>query len=147
MKPVILVSACLLGEKCRYDGGHSFCKRVEALKSSNRLVPVCPEVLGGLSIPRKPCEIVGGDGKAVWEGGARVISADGTDYTQAFCDGALKSLSCCRTYGAQKAILKSGSPACGLGRIYDGSFTGTKRAGNGVLAELLIQNGILVVSE
>jgi uncharacterized protein YbbK (DUF523 family) len=147
MKPVILVSACLLGERCRYDGRGALAPWMERLKDEAVLVPVCPEVLGGLGVPRDPCEIAGGAGADVWEGAARVVTQSGADRTRAFMDGAKAALAAGKASGAEYAIVKSNSPACGLGTIYDGTFSGKKRAGNGVFAELLLREGVRVVSD
>lgn len=147
MKPVIMVSACLLGERCRYDGKDACAPWMERLKDEAVLVPVCPEVLGGLGVPREPCEIAGGTGADVWNGKARVVTRSGADRTRAFMDGAKKALDAGRAAGARYAILKSNSPACGPGTIYDGTFSGKKCAGNGVFAELLLREGVRVVSD
>ncbi len=145
MKPVILVSACLLGERCRYDGRDALAPWVERLKDEAVLVPVCPEVLGGLGVPRDPCEIAGGAGADVWDGAARVVTQSGADRTRAFMDGAKAALAAGRAAGAGYAIVKSNSPACGLGTIYDGTFGGKNARGNGVFAELLLREGVRVV--
>jgi uncharacterized protein YbbK (DUF523 family) len=109
------------------------------------IVLVCPEVLGGLDTPRCPCEIVGGDGGDVLCGTARVLSRDGGDMTQPYVDGAKKTLEIARQCGARRAYLKSRSPSCGYGCIYDGTFSGKLKAGAGVAAQLLKQNGIEVI--
>ena len=137
MKMRILVSACLLGVCCRYDGGHAACPEVLALIRAHELIPVCPEQLGGLPTPRQPSELRG-------EG---VAARDGADVTRAFRRGAEAALDLARLYGCQAAILKSGSPSCGHGWVYDGTFTGAKRPGSGVAARLLSQGGLRVVSE
>lgn len=133
----ILVSACLLGVSCRYDGrskGHSLA--VELLQK-HTAIPVCPEILGGLSTPRPPAERQG-------EG---VFARTGTDVTEAYRRGAQEVLRLARIYGCTAAILKERSPACGSGEIYDGSFTHTLTEGYGVAAELLRENGIRVLGE
>lgn len=136
-KDVLLVSACLLGEKCRYDGGDQFCAAAAALADRYELVPVCPEVLGGMPVPRTPAEIAG----------ERVISLDGEDRTAPFRLGAERTLEIARRTGALKALLKSGSPSCGRGLIHDGSFSGKMVKGRGVTAALLEENGIAVHTE
>ena len=147
MKPVWLVSACLLGTHCRYDGGHCYNGIVEKLKKDAVIVPVCPEMLGGLGVPRTPCEIVGGTGADVWKGAAKVISRNGEDCTRAFKDGATKALRLCRDHGVKNALVKGNSPSCGYGTIYNGSFTGAGRTGNGVFTESLLSAGINVVCD
>lgn len=139
---MILVSACLAGIPCRYDGSSSPDPEIQGLVARGMAIPICPEVAGGLPTPRPPAEISGGDGRDVLEGKARVIRRDGTDVTQAFLDGAFKALSLAQKLGAKKAILKALSPSCGVKYIYDGSFTGTLREGMGVTAALLREKGI-----
>lgn len=133
----ILVSACLLGAPCRYDGKSKPDARVLTLASRYELIPVCAEELGGLKTPRTPAEIVG----------ERVINRDGIDVTAEYVLGASKVLEIARENGCKIAILKSKSPSCGHGEVYDGSFTRTLKAGNGICAEVLIKNGILVINE
>ncbi len=139
----ILVSACLLGESCRYDGGSKPCATVRALADAGHaLHPVCPEVDGGLPTPREPCEIVVDD-----EGSARVLSAGGRDCTRAYEAGARHAVEVAREQGCELAILKSKSPSCGSGCIYDGSFSGTLRPGWGVAAAALRDVGVRVLDE
>lgn len=133
----VLVSACLLGLRCRYNAEPVANERVLALAKTHTLIPVCPEQLGGLSTPRPPAERLG----------ERVVSNDGTDVTSAFVRGAEETLLLARTLGCKTAILKARSPSCGHGRIYDGSFTGKLIPGSGVTAELLAKNGIRVFTE
>ena len=147
MRPVWLVSACLLGERCRYDGGHCYDPAVEELKKRADVVPVCPETLGGLEAPRAPSEIVGGTGADVWNSTAKVLDAEGRDRTQAFLTGAKKAMEICKRCGAHRALVKSNSPSCGYGTIYDGSFGDTKRGGNGVFTQLLLDRGVRVVCD
>jgi len=142
-----LVSACLLGKHCRYDGGHKHNEAVVALAKRQKLIPVCPEELGGLPIPRPPSEITGGDGADVLAGKARVVTRQGEDVTPTFLKGANEVLKIAQAHNAKKAILKARSPSCGCGEIYDGTFTGQTRAGDGVTTALLKQNGIEVVGE
>ena len=133
----ILVSACLLGLRCRYNAEPVTNERVLALAETHTLIPVCPEQLGGLPTPRPPAERLDG----------RVVSKDGTDVTSAFVRGAEETLLLARTLGCKTAILKARSPSCGHGRIYDGSFTGALISGSGVTAELLAKNGVRVYTE
>lgn len=132
-----LVSACLLGQACRYDGGSKPSEAVRALCERLCAIPVCPETAGGLPVPRPPAEIVG----------ERVIARDGTDVTEAFERGALACLRQARESGAPLAVLKARSPSCGTGLVYDGTYSGVLRGGNGVFAELLSEEGICMVSE
>lgn len=115
--------------------------------AEGRAVLVCPEVDGGLDTPRPPAEIVGGDGRAVLEGRARVVTARGADVTAAYVAGAHRALEAARRSGATSAILKARSPSCGKGCVYDGSFSSTLVAGDGVTAAVLETNGITVVAD
>ena len=136
MEP-ILISACLLGVSCRYDGGSKPVLSVEALMGRYQLVPVCPEQLGGLPTPRTPAERQGG----------RVITKDGRDVTAAYSRGAQETWKLAKLFGCDIAILKARSPSCGAQGIYDGTFTGTVIPGSGVTAELLRDAGIRVLTE
>ncbi|WUI01799.1 DUF523 domain-containing protein [Spirillospora sp. NBC_00431] len=145
----ILVSSCLMGRPVRFDGAT---KPVdddlfERWRTEGRLVPFCPEVSGGLAVPRPPAEIVGGDGHAVLDGTARVRTGTGDDVTAEFLHGARQALDAARRSGARVALLKEGSPSCGSHRIHDGTFTGTSAAGDGVTTALLEREGIRVFSE
>jgi len=133
----ILVSACLLGIDCRYCGNGIFNEKVYKLKDNHNLIPVCPEQLGGLATPRTPAEIVQ----------KRVVTKDGRDVTEQFKKGAEETLKIARLFGCDTAILKSKSPSCGYGKIYDGTFTGTLTEGNGITAAKLIENNIKVLTE
>ena len=136
----ILISACLLGIPCRYDGKSKpkFTNdEISRLREKYSLIPVCPEIYGGLPTPRVGSERVLD----------RVIMADGTDVTENFKRGAEATLSLARTLGATRALLKEKSPSCGKGFIYDGSFTGKLVPGDGTTAELLLKNGISVFGE
>lgn len=137
MKKRILVSACLLGEPCRYDAKSKPCESVKALKAHFELVRVCPEQLGGLPTPRPAAEI----------NGDRVLRADGTCVTEFFVTGAIKALETAKKCGCEIAVLKAKSPSCGKGRIYDGTFSATLTDGNGVSAAMLMENGITVLTE
>jgi uncharacterized protein YbbK (DUF523 family) len=143
----VLVSACLAGRACRFDGRSSTDDEVARLVAKGRAVLVCPEVDGGLGSPRAPAEIVGGDGRAVLEGRARVVTGDGSDVTQAYVEGAHQAMAAARSSGAAGAILKARSPSCGKGNIHDGSFSGALVKGDGVTTALLEANGIAVVTE
>lgn len=147
MRPRILVSACLAGECVRYDGRAKPHARVLAWLRQGRAVPFCPEVAGGLSVPRPRAEIQGGDGADVLAGHARVVTEHGEDCTVPFLRGAQAALALCRREGLAIAVLKEGSPSCGVRCIADGSFTGCKRAGMGVTAALLAQAGLRLFSE
>ncbi|GMA58016.1 uncharacterized protein YbbK (DUF523 family) [Alicyclobacillus sacchari] len=142
-----IVSACLVGCKCRYDNQSALHSKVENLVQSRQAVPVCPEQFGGLPTPRNPAEIVGGDGFDVLDGNAKVIDSEGNDVTQEFIDGAYRALNVAQTIGATTAILKKNSPSCGSDLIYDGSFSGMKKEGVGVTVALLLRNGLTVTSE
>lgn len=142
-----IVSACLAGLECRYDGGHKENACIKKLVSSGKAIPVCPEQIGGLSIPRPPAEISGGTGVDVLNGRAKVINSKGKDVTSHFIKGAFQVLRLARMLDCRRAILKEKSPSCGSGKIYDGNFKGKLREGRGVTAALLEQEGIEVVSE
>ena len=135
----LLVSACLLGETCRYDGKEKRYEAIDALRSlpDLTLVPFCPECAGGLAVPRVPCERKDG----------RVIARDGTDKTGPYTRGAGLALETAKERHILCALLKERSPSCGVHEIYDGTFTRTVIPGSGVTAELLKQNGIRVYSE
>lgn len=143
----VLVSACLAGRACRFDGSAGSDDHVGRLIAEGRAVLVCPEVDGGLSTPRPPAEIVGGDGADVLAGRARVLTNEGEDVTDAYLVGARKALDAARRTGAGRAILKARSPSCGAGAVYDGSFTRSLTAGDGVTAALLRAEGIEVESD
>lgn len=140
-----LISACLAGIPCRYDGQAKGRADMTELVKSGQARTFCPETLGGLKIPRVPSEIVGGDGFDVLDGKAKVMARDGTEVTVQFIKGAEAVLALCRELGAGEVLLKSKSPSCGIGRIYNGTFTGTLAPGDGVTAALLKRNHIKVV--
>ncbi|MDW7650849.1 MAG: DUF523 domain-containing protein [Bacillota bacterium] len=143
----LLVSACLLGLNTKYDGQSNLNPDLAALQDDYVLIPVCPEQLGGLSTPRPAAEISGGDGKDVLEGTAFVKTKCGEDRTAAFLQGARETLKMAETLGLKTAVLKARSPSCGSGEIYNGSFSGGKKTGDGVCAALLAREGITVYSE
>jgi len=133
----VLISACLLGVNCKYDGGRNYIKEIEKLKEIYNLIPICPEIYGGLQTPREPAEIVNG----------KVINRKGEDVTDKFIKGANETLYLAKLFNCKYAILKERSPSCGYGKIYDGTFTGNLVDGNGITAELLAKNGIEVMGE
>jgi uncharacterized protein YbbK (DUF523 family) len=145
----ILVSACLLGQPVRFDGTgrRSDDALFEGWRSEGRLVPFCPEVRGGLPVPRPPAEISGGFGDDVLDGRAKVVTNDGADVTGNFVVGAWQALEQARACHARIAILKEGSPSCGSLRVHDGTFTGRKVPGEGVTTALLERHGIAVFAE
>lgn len=143
----VMVSACLLGSRCRYDGGSKPVPQLKEWLKDVRIVPFCPEVLGDLTIPRPPAEIQNGAGSDVLRGTAQVVNRNGLDCTAAFIAGARKVLDIYYRESPQYVILKSNSPSCGVGRIHDGSFSDKMRNGDGVTAALLIQNGARVYTE
>lgn len=133
----LLISACLLGVCCRYDGASKPHPMVETLAAKHTLIPVCPEQMGGLATPRPPSE----------RQGDRVMAKTGTDVTAQYRRGAEEALRLCQLFHCDGAVLKEKSPSCGSGRIYDGTFTGTLKEGDGTAAELLKAHGIPVYGE
>jgi uncharacterized protein YbbK (DUF523 family) len=143
----VLVSACLAGHACRFDGSSNGDDRVGRLVAEGRAVLICPEMDGGLGTPRPRAEIVGGDGSDVLRGTARVMTEQGRDVTGAYVEGARRALEASQSSGAKVAILKARSPSCGNGAIYDGTFSRSLVAGDGVTAALLRDNGIEVLTD
>ncbi len=146
--PKVLVSACLLGQPVRYDGrssGHP--DLLQRWQAEGRVVPLCPEVAGGLPTPRPPAEIPGGQGGEVLDGAAAVVTVAGEDVSAAFVAGAGQALALVRKHGIRVAVLKAGSPSCGNRLTYDGTFSGMKVPGEGVTTALLRREGVLVFSE
>jgi uncharacterized protein YbbK (DUF523 family) len=145
----VLVSACLIGENVRFNERVKIYEnsRLEDWKLQGRLVPFCPEVSGGLPVPRPCSEISGPDGRRVLHGDARVMNIKGKDVTQYFLTGAQKALELARLHNIKLAVLKDGSPSCGSTYIYDGSFSGIKKPGKGITTVLLEENSIRVFSE
>jgi len=145
----ILVSACLLGLPVRYHGGDAAVhnRLLDRWRAEGRLVAVCPEQDGGLSTPRPPAEIVGGDGRTVVAGLAFVRTRSGADVTEPFRRGAASALDAVKRHAIRIAILKDGSPSCGSARIYDGTFSGKVAPGVGVTTALLAAHGVRVFSE
>jgi len=144
---MIIVSACLAGINCKYNAGNNYNKATVELVASGKAIPVCPEQLGGFTTPRLKTEIAGGTGADVLESKCCVVKENGEVVTKEFVCGANEVLNIARMVNASSAILKARSPSCGVGKIYDGTFTGRQIDGNGVTAELLIKNGIKVISE
>ena len=131
----IAVSACLLGENCKYNGGNNYSEKVRGYIKGHEVIPVCPEVLGGLSVPREPAEIVNG-----------IVSLkDGTSVDKEFREGARRALETVKEQSADIVILQSRSPSCGINTIYDGSFSGRIIPGQGIFADLLRRSGIKVI--
>lgn len=138
---MVIVSACLAGCSCRYDGKSRPDEAVLSLVGEHKALPLCPEQLGGLSTPREPAEIHGGDGSDVLRGEAKVLDRKGKDVTSNFVRGASEVLRLAQAAGVKEAILKAESPSCGCGRII---FRGRLVVGDGVLASLLKENGLSV---
>ena len=141
-----LVSACLIGVNCNFEGKNWLNPKLFEAFSKGDLFPVCPEVLGGLPIPRVPAEIWGGDGLDVLDGKAQVVNMHGVDVTSQFVKGAREVLRIAQSIGAKEALLTEKSPSCGCGVIFDGAFSDKFVEGNGVTAALLKKNGIKVTS-
>lgn len=141
-KEIYLISACLLGINCRYNGTSSRIQELENLIDSGRLISICPEILGGLDTPRKPCEIINQGSDSL-----RVMSKCGLDCTSEFQNGAQKALEIVKVCHIKKAILKANSPSCGSGYIYDGTFSGELTEGYGLTSKLLFENGIKLYNE
>ena len=142
-----MVSACLAGIRCSFDGKNRLNKYAKRLHMHGDALAVCPEVLGSLPVPRQRSEITGGSGKDVLDNKARVITLKGTDVTGNFIKGARSALKLAKKHKIKKAILKSKSPSCGPGVIYDGTFSGILKKGDGVLAAVLRQNKIMIYDE
>lgn len=141
-----LISSCLCGVNCKYSGGNNLNKKCLDLVKEGKGILVCPEQLGGLSTPRKPSEIIG-KSENILKGIDKVIDKNNIDVTKEFLKGAEETLKIANLYNIKKAILKEGSPSCGVNYVYDGSFTGKKIKGQGLTTELLIRNEIKVISD
>ena len=139
----ILVSACLLGIDCKYNRKNNKNDKVIELLKDHDLIPVCPEIMGGLTTPRTPAEIR----KNIRKNKNEVITKDGKNVTKQYQKGAEEALKIAKLYNCQIAILKEKSPSCGCGRIYDGTFTGTLIDGDGITARLLKKHGIKITGE
>lgn len=133
----ILISACLMGVNSRYNGKSEIIKELEELKNKYNLIPICPEIYGGLSTPRNPAERVND----------KVLTNTGEDVTKNYKKGAEEILKLAKFYDCKYAILKERSPSCGFGKIYDGTFSKTIIDGNGVTADLLSENGLTILGE
>ena len=133
----LLISACLMGIHCRYNGERKAIPEIDALMKKYDLIPVCPEQLGGLKTPREPSEI----------SGEKVLTKSGSDVTAEYIRGAEETLRLGKLLGAKKALLKAKSPSCGSGTIHDGSFSGKLKDGYGITAKLLSENGFEIYDE
>ncbi len=136
-----LISSCLVGINCRYNGTSTLDPELKKMIDKGKAIAVCPEILMGLPIPRESCEIQIKSGMPV------VIGKSGKDYTVLFKSAASKTLEICKENNIRKAILQSRSPSCGYGKIYDGSFEGNLIEGNGMTADLLSKNGIEILTD
>ena len=136
MKEKILVSACLLGINCKYNGGNNYSEEVMEFLKNYEIIPICPEQLGGLKTPRPASEIIGD----------KVINIEGDDVTDEYQKGAEATLKIAQLLGAKKALLKAKSPSCGNGKIYDGTFSSVLTDGNGITTKLLKENNIEVIT-
>lgn len=135
---MIIVSACLLGVNCKYSGQNNEVKDILKFIDKDEIVLVCPEQLGGLTTPRPPAEI---------DESGKVMTINGNDVTKEFIKGAEETLKIAMLYNIDSAILKKNSPSCGFGEIYNGTFQGVKKCGNGITAELLNKNNIKIYNE
>ncbi|NYV68759.1 DUF523 domain-containing protein [Bacillus sp. Gen3] len=144
---MILVSSCLAGLDVRYNGTNCLNDKIRKLVEENKAITICPELLGGLSTPREPAEIIGGNGEDVLDGNAKVVEKSGKDVTQLYIKGAYSTLKQAKKLNATLVVLKENSPSCGSLTIYNGEFTGKKIMGMGVTSALLKRNGIKVISE
>lgn len=131
----VLVSACLLGHNCKYSGGNNYDTILNELLKGHEIIPVCPEVMGGLSVPRIPCEIIGD----------KVIGKDGNDYTYPYQLGAKKALEIAKKEKITLAILKKRSPSCGASLVYDGTFTKRLVIKDGIFARELKELNVLIL--
>ena len=144
----IIISACLLGIPCRYNGKSKINKEALDLFLKGKALLICPEIVSGQKTPRPACEIIKGDGRDVIRGNARVVDKDGNDYTEEFIKGSRTILDdVVSKHNIKKALLKSGSPSCGVDNIYSGKFDGKKIKGCGVLTALLEESGIDNIKE
>ncbi|TDM12225.1 DUF523 domain-containing protein [Macrococcus lamae] len=144
---MILISSCLIGEEVRYDGRHQLNPTLKALVDKGKATAACPELMGGLLIPREPAEIIGGSGVDVWNNTARVVTCSGKDVTEQYKMGAKRFLEICESQNVKTVILKDNSPSCGSDAIYDGTFSGEKLNAPGVTTALLMAHGIQIFNE
>lgn len=135
-KEKILVSACLLGVNCKYNGGNNASDEIDEFLKDYEIIPICPEIMGGLPTPRVAAE----------QKGDKVITQDGKDVTKQYRKGAEECLFLAKKYDVKKALLKLRSPSCGYGQVYDGTFSHTLINKNGVTAQLLLENGIEIIT-
>jgi uncharacterized protein YbbK (DUF523 family) len=143
-----LISACLLGVRCNWRGDDEYrSNRAIKLSMVETLIPICPEQLGGLATPRSPQEIQGGTGEDVLNGKCRVLNKSGEDVTEEFIKGAGETLKIASMLDIKEFIAKSGSPSCGCGHIYDGTFSGRLIDGDGITTSLLKSNGLIIIPE
>lgn len=142
-----IASACLAGINCTHSAQNNLKPAIRRMVREGLAITVCPEVMGGMEIPRETSEIIGGEGKDVLSGSARVFTASGKDVTKKFLIGSERALGMAKKFHIKKALLKSNSPACGAGHIYDGTFTGNLKKGDGVFAALLVISGIKIHAE
>ncbi|MGM0499081.1 MAG: DUF523 domain-containing protein [Bacillota bacterium] len=136
-----IVSSCLAGINCRYDGENNLNEKVAKLVKEGKAIPVCPEMLGGLETPRDRSEIVKDK-----NGDRKVVTENGKDVTTEFIKGAMKTAAIAKIVEADKAVMKKKSPSCGYGEIYDGTFSNNLVEGNGITVELLIENGVEIIT-
>lgn len=141
-----LISACLCGVNCKYNGGNNYYKYCDDLFKSGKAILICPEQLGGLPTPRVPSEMNSNAREILKEKG-KIFTKDGRDVTEKFIKGAKEVEEIAKKLNIEGAILKDGSPSCGVNYVYDGKFTGNKIKGRGITTEILVQNGISVISE
>lgn len=142
MTKLVMVSSCLAGINCRYDGNNNRVEEIAEMVAAGKAITVCPEVFGGMSIPRDSCEIViDSNGKKC------VKTEEGRDFTKEFEEGARKTLEIAKVLGIDTVILQQRSPSCGLGKVYDGTFSRRLIDGNGLAADLLSSNGIRVYND
>jgi len=140
-KEIYVVSACLLGENCKYNGGNNYNEKVIEFLRDKKYITICPETYGGLPAPRDPSEIV------ITDGLKKVMAKNGNDVTEEFFKGAEIAADKARLNGCTQAVLKARSPSCGVKTIYDGTFSGTLTDGSGIAAEMLMDMGIICITE
>lgn len=144
---MIAVSACLMGIPCRYDGKAKYSPQIIGKLKDKEIIAICPEVLGGLPVPRKPVEIMNGTGSQVLRGERKVYDKEGKDLTSFFLKGARLTLQLLQIHEVKMACLKENSPSCGVNYVYDGKFRNQKLKGSGITSSMLVSNGIDVFSE
>lgn len=143
----VLISACLLGDPVRYDGKGQFIEGIESFKNNHEVFKLCPEMAGGLPVPRDPAEIRGNSIAILKKGSGGVFTKSGEDLTEYFIKGAQATLKFCLDNDIEAAVLKERSPSCGLTQIYDGNHSGIVIAGTGLTAALLLEHGIAIITE